>query len=263
MPLLHHVATEPAGELGEGELPGLLILLHGSGDSEHGLLPLGVSLAPRNYRVASLRAPLPAGWGPGSYVWFEGMSRAPEPEALASTLGKSCDALFEFILAAPELLGTDPSKVVVLGFSQGATTVWTGLMSKWPRDGLIRAAVAISGRLMPELLRPGTPLNERLAPCSQTEGLPLFASHGARDTMTPVSIGRENRDIYVQYSRGGSESEGASAGEGLSLGAAGAGAALLTAGGGRPPFYTEYESDGHEISEQCHGDVAKFLTRWA
>ena len=112
MALLHHVATEPTAELAAGELPGLLLLLHGSGDNEHGLLPFGAAIAPPNFRVASLRAPLPAGWGPGSYVWFEGMSRAPEPEALAVTLGKSCDALFEFILAAPALLGTDPRKVV-------------------------------------------------------------------------------------------------------------------------------------------------------
>lgn len=35
------------------------------------------------------------------------MSRQPEPEALATTLGSSCDAVFAFIEAAPELLGTD------------------------------------------------------------------------------------------------------------------------------------------------------------
>ncbi len=248
MPLLHHIATGPAAELAAGELPGLLLLLHGSGDSEHGLLPLGASIAPPNFRVASLRAPLPAGWGPGSYVWFEGMSRAPEPEALASTLGKSCDALFEFIVAAPEKLGTDPQKVVVLGFSQGATMVWTALMSKWPREGLISAAVAISGRLMPELLQPGTPLNQRLAPSAQTERLPLFASHGARDDITPVEIGRSNRDLYVEYLRtrpGGDGAEGA-----------------LLDSDVRPPLYTEYERDAHEISAQCCADVAKFIARW-
>ena len=246
--MLHHVATEAATTLAAGESPGLLILLHGSGDNEHGLMPLGASIAPPTFRVASLRAPLSAGWGPGSYVWFEGMSRAPEPQALATTLGKSCDALFEFILAAPELLGTDPCKVVILGFSQGATIVWTALMSKWPKERLISAAVAISGRLMPELLQPGTPLNQRVAPPSQTERLPLFASHGARDGITPVEIGRTNRDLYVEYSRGGPDG-------------AGAGVALLETDA-RPPFYTEYGQDEHEISAQCQEDVAKFLARW-
>ena len=99
-------------------------------------------------------------------------------------------------------------------------------------------SVAISGRLMPELLQPGTPLNQRIAPPSQTERLPLFASHGARDSMTPVEIGRANRDLYVEYTtRGSTPAE-------------------------RAAFYTEYERDEHEISAQCQTDVAKFLARW-
>lgn len=248
MPLLHHIAQEPAAELAAGESPGLLLLLHGSGDNEHGLLPLGSSIAPPNFRVVSLRAPLPMGWGPGSFVWFEGMSRAPEPEALASTIGKSCDALFEFILAAPDLLGTDPRKVMLVGFSQGATMVWTALLSRWPRERFISAAVPISGRLMPELLQPGTALNKRLALPAQTERLPLFASHGACDSITPVEIGRANRDLYVEFSRGGPEGNGAGVG--------------LLETDARPPFYNEYEHDEHEISAQCQADVAKFLARW-
>ena len=95
---LQYVATEPAAPPAEGEAPGLLLLLHGSGDSEQGLLPLGAALAPPTYRVASLRAPLQSGWGPGAYQWFEGMSRQPEPVALERTLASSCDAVFDFIL---------------------------------------------------------------------------------------------------------------------------------------------------------------------
>ena len=59
---------------------------------------LGAALAPPTYRVASLRAPLQSGWGPGAYQWFEGMSRQPEPVALERTLASSCDAVFDFIL---------------------------------------------------------------------------------------------------------------------------------------------------------------------
>ena len=214
------VATEPAAPPAEGEAPGLLLLLHGSGDSEQGLLPLGAALAPPTYRVASLRAPLQSGWGPGAYQWFEGMSRQPEPVALERTLASSCDAVFDFILvsgfrcgvclgqlfvagssalggvrgqAAPDTLGVDPAKIAVLGFSQGATMVWTLLLSRWPRADLICAAVALSGRLMPQLLEAGAPLHERLAPAGQSAALPLFCSHGGRDEMTPVAIGRANR----------------------------------------------------------------------
>ena len=222
---LQYVATEPAAPPAEGEAPGLLLLLHGSGDSEQGLLPLGAALAPPTYRVASLRAPLQSGWGPGAYQWFEGMSRQPEPVALERTLASSCDAVFDFILvrgfhcasglseprtvavssalggvrgqAAPDTLGIDPAKIAVLGFSQGATMVWTLLLSRWPRANLICAAVALSGRLMPQLLEAGAPLHERLAPAGQSAALPLFCSHGGRDEMTPVAIGRANRPFPI------------------------------------------------------------------
>ena len=175
--------------------PALLLLLHGTGDNEHGLLPIVDALpagsAARRFRVASLRAPLSAPYG--GFRWFEGYSAAPEPQALRQSIADSCDQLFGFIESAPDKLGTAPDRVYLLGFSQGATMGWTAMLSRWPRPRFIKGAMLLSGRLMPQLLGPpGTPLSARLAEPSQLDGVPIFAAHGARDLVTPASIGREN-----------------------------------------------------------------------
>ena len=194
--MLAHVAG-PVPSVPAGTLPGLLLLLHGSGDDEFGLLPLGVALAPAGFQVVSLRAPLPRSWG--GFCWFEGMSAEPEKQALESTIARSCDSVFEFVQQAPEKFGTDPSRVFLLGFSQGATTVWTALMSRWPRERLITGAIAISGRLMPDLMQEGRPLNGRLAGAAQLRGVPVFASHGRLDGITPFQIGRENEASFGEH----------------------------------------------------------------
>jgi predicted esterase len=88
MPLAYVAAAPPAADAG-GTKPGLLLLLHGSGDDEYGLLPLGAGVAPGNFQVVSLRAPVSCGFG--GHRWFEGMSAEPEPIALESTIASSCD----------------------------------------------------------------------------------------------------------------------------------------------------------------------------
>eukprot|EP01052_Picozoa_sp_SAG31_P056194 SAG31_NODE_15946_length_730_cov_1.068146_1_plen_114_part_10 len=110
---------------------------------------------------------------------------------------------------------------------------WTAMLSAWPHgDNFIKAAAAISGRLMPDLLRSDTPLNTRLAPPSQLQDISMFASHGTADRVTPISIGREN---VVNF----------------------AGTASM-----RPDTrleWHEYESDYHVISATCKGDVVAWL----
>ena len=169
--------------------PGLLVLLHGSGDNENGLLPFGGAIAPPDYVIVSLQAPVYL--GEDAYAWFEGASARrvttpsihfllgelagaltrhapsgssrgpallqslyadvrdcngayqcrPAPIALESTIASSCDSIFQFIEEAPSTLGTDPTKVVLVGFSQGSTLSWTSLFSTWPRPNLIHVGL--------------------------------------------------------------------------------------------------------------------------
>jgi hypothetical protein len=122
MAILRHKLFNPAraSSCGSGAAaPALLLLLHGTGDNEGGLLPLG-GLAPEGAVVASLRAPLQAPFG--GFRWFEGYSADPEPVALERTIATSTDAVFDFIEAAPSTLGTDPERVYLLGFSRVPAT---------------------------------------------------------------------------------------------------------------------------------------------
>ena len=205
--------------------PALLLLLHGTGDNEGGLLPLG-GLAPPGTVVASLRAPLAAPFG--GFRWFPGYSTAPEPQALESTIAESTNAVFEFIAAAPATLGVDPDRVYLLGFSQGATISWAALMSKWPKSRFIAGALILSGRLMPEFLQPSTPLGARCAGPSQLDSARLLVTHGDADQVTPVTFGRDSARLFEQWR-------------------------------GEKLDFREMRGDGHEVSAQCQRAVRELL----
>jgi phospholipase/carboxylesterase len=59
----------------------------GTGADEHDLLGVADAVDPR-FAVASLRAPLSIGAG---YRWFEGMSVAPDAQAIDQSIGASSD----------------------------------------------------------------------------------------------------------------------------------------------------------------------------
>jgi phospholipase/carboxylesterase len=141
------------------------------------------------------------------------------------------DSVYQFIEEAPKTLGTDPDRVYMLGFSQGATITWASLLCRWPRPKFIAGAVVLSGRLMPELLQPATPLGGRCAPTEQLADVPLLVTHGSDDMVTPSAIGQESRRSFEQWR-------------------------------GAPPLdFRELKGDGHEISGQCQAAVREFLHR--
>jgi phospholipase/carboxylesterase len=59
-------------------------------------------------------------------------------------MAESRALIYDFISAAPAKLGTDPERVLLLGFSQGATMTWNCMLSgPWPaatadQNGLAR-----------------------------------------------------------------------------------------------------------------------------
>ena len=170
--------------------PPLLLILHGSGDDEFGLLDIGRRLAPvcGGALVVSLRGPLPR---PPGYCWFEGSSAQPAPDAEASIL-MSVDKVLQVLQHAPLAFGTDPKRAFLFGHSQGATVGWAVALSSWPCTDLLRGVVCNAGRLFPSLTQKSSALGMCVAPTTALAKRSVFCAHGRRDMITPVGHGRQN-----------------------------------------------------------------------
>lgn len=155
----------------------LVILLHGFGSNEVDLFALKERL-PSGYNYLAVRAPLEL--QPGRYKWFT--QKPDEPghdqdrgttayDGVTDELKASGERLATFIRQATQKYRTQPDKVYLVGFSQGAMMSYEVAL----RDpSLVGGFAALSGRLLPVLesgLKPGT----SLAP------LKVFIAHGAQD----------------------------------------------------------------------------------
>jgi phospholipase/carboxylesterase len=176
---LQHRIKEPS--IPTKASPPLLLLLHGLGGDEGSLFFLASKLDPRFF-FASVRAPYEL--GESSYAWFH-VEFAPTGAAIRSDEAESSRVLLlGFIDELAQAYGTDPRRVYLLGFSQGAMVSLCAALS-CPEK--VAGLVAASGRILPELL-PGIASPDRL------EGLPIFVSHGIRDEVVPIHHGRAIRD---------------------------------------------------------------------
>ena len=161
--------------------PPLLVLLHGIGADENDLLPLAHVLDPR-LSVVGLRAPRPYQVG---YAWFHidwtaDGSVVPDVAQARETLGD----LLRWVAAAPARLGTDPGRLYLLGFSQGAM-MSLGVLGTTPE--LLAGVIALSGRNIDRLFdAPATP--------DAIARVPLFVAHGTYDDLLPLANGRGIRD---------------------------------------------------------------------
>ncbi len=176
---LTHIVRQPAVP-SEGRPP-LLVLLHGIGSNEQDLMGLAPSLDGR-FLIASARAPITL--ERGAYAWFHiqftptGIVIQPQ-EADASRL-----LLLKFVDELVEAYGADPSRVYLMGFSQGCII---SLAAALTHPEKFAGVVGMSGRLMPEI----EPL---IAPAEQLRGLAMIIVHGTLDQVLPVSYGRGIRD---------------------------------------------------------------------
>jgi len=159
---------------GEDESGATLLLLHGTGGNEEDLIPLGETLAP-GAAVLSPRGKVSEHGAPRFF------------RRLAEGVFDHEDLLFrthelaEFVEAASEEYGFDPSKLVAVGYSNGANVAASTILL---HPGLLRAAV---------LFRAMVPFEPEVTP--DLSGMPIFMAAGRTDRMIPPDNAPRLADI--------------------------------------------------------------------
>jgi len=146
-----------------------LLLLHGTGGNEHALLPLGRELDP----AAALLSPRGPVLENGHPRFFR---RLAEGVFDLEDLKRRTDELADFILAAAQAYHFDLTKLIAVGYSNGANIAASILLR---RPGLLRAAV---------LLRAMVPFEPEELP--NLNGVRIWIGGGKQDTIIP----RENTE---------------------------------------------------------------------
>ena len=154
-----------------------LLLLHGTGGSEEDLIPLAQDLAPG----AAILSPRGKVSEYGAARFFR---RLAEGVFDQEDLIFRTHELAEFIEAAAEEYGFDSSKVVAVGYSNGANIAASIILL---HPGLLRAAV---------LFRAMVPFEPELTP--DLSGMPIFMAAGRMDRMIPPDNTRRLADILAE-----------------------------------------------------------------
>jgi phospholipase/carboxylesterase len=162
---------------GEDESGPTLLLLHGTGGNEEDLIPLGQELVP-GAAILSPRGKVSEFGAPRFF------------RRLAEGVFDHEDLLFRthelagFVEAAAEEYGFDPSKVVAIGYSNGANVAASIILV---HPGLLRAAV---------LFRAMVPFEPEVTP--DLSGMPVFMAAGQMDRMIPRDNTQRLADILTE-----------------------------------------------------------------
>ena len=175
MQLIHTIFAPP----GDGPHPTVLAL-HGWGANAMDLLGLAPYLCGGRFFVLCPQGPLqtPLGNGAVGYGWFPS-SRGGPPDVPAILAAR--EQLWRFLDSALARYPIDPTRLVVLGFSQGGVLTYSlGLQA--PQR--FTALAALSTWLPPALL-------EQLPAPPAIQHLPSMVQHGSRDAMIQVDRARQ------------------------------------------------------------------------
>jgi phospholipase/carboxylesterase len=159
---------------GEDESSPTLLLLHGTGGNEEDLIPLGQELAPD----AAFLSPRGKVSEYGAPRFFRRLAEGvfDQEDLLLRT-----HELAEFVEAASAEYGIDRSKLVAVGYSNGANVAASTILL---HPGLLKAAV---------LFRAMVPFEPDLTP--DLSGMPVFLAAGRMDRMIPPDNTQRLADI--------------------------------------------------------------------
>jgi phospholipase/carboxylesterase len=172
-----HLRVEP--DSGTAGLP-LIIAIHGRGADATDLAGLAGELNPDRFQWVLPQGPRPVPLAPGytGWAWYDLGAQQ------AQTVVESRDLLNGFVDALLAKLEIPRSRVLIMGFSQGAVmAMHVGLASAEPFAGV----VAMSGHL---------PAAEELIPLlAERRDRTILMVHGTRDSVLNIDLGRRARDI--------------------------------------------------------------------
>ena len=175
----HYVERPPTQQLNSP--PPLLVLLHGLGSNERDLFAFAPHLDGR-YHILSVRAPRTYYQG---YAWFDLDFSRGMPQANSMQLAESQRMLRDFLENIKQQYSTD--RLYLGGFSQGAIMSYLTTLTQ---PSLVSGVLAMSGYIMKNPALPSVASDELKA-------VPILATHGTRDQVLPVFLGRSTRD-YLQ-----------------------------------------------------------------
>ena len=155
----------------------LVIFLHGYGSNEQDLFGIKDDL-PASYTYLSVRAPITM--EEGSYQWFRKKGEGAY-NGETDDLKTSGQVLLDFIAQAAKKYHTEPDKVVLVGFSQGAIMSYEVALRHPEALGGI---AALSGRILPVL-------KSALKPDEKRQTLAIFIGHGKEDNRLPYKDGTD------------------------------------------------------------------------
>lgn len=155
----------------------LVIFLHGYGSNEQDLFGIKDEL-PTAYNYLSVRAPMVM--EKGSYKWFREKGDAAY-DGETEDLKASGQVLLDFIAQAAKKYHTEPDKVFLVGFSQGAIMSYEVALR---HPGAVGGIAALSGRILPVL-------RSELKPDEKRRTLAIFIGHGTTDQRLPFNDGTE------------------------------------------------------------------------
>ena len=164
----------------------LVIFLHGYGSNEQDLFGIKDDL-PASYTYLSVRAPITM--EEGSYQWFRKKGEGAY-NGETDDLKTSGQVLLDFIAQAAKKYHTEPDKVVLVGFSQGAIMSYEVALRHPEALGGI---AALSGRILPVL-------KSALKPDEKRQSLAIFIGHGKQDNRLPYKDGTDANSLLQSIS---------------------------------------------------------------
>ncbi|MDY7559542.1 phospholipase [Pseudomonas sp. 10B1] len=162
----------------------LIIFLHGSGANEADLFDIKDQL-PTEYTFLSARAPLEV--GPGSYQWFNKKPGDGPYDGETDDLRNSEALISDFVAKATEKYHTQPDKVFLIGFSQGAIMSYEVALR---HPDILRGFAALSGKILPML-------KSELQPLPGFKALDVFIGHGTADQRVPY-VGATDAETWLK-----------------------------------------------------------------